>query len=93
MKTDGILKPSEPQITKHLAEIETILSKEQFIKAKQFLREFSDNLPTDEKDCGRTNQHRIDTGNTRPIRQQPRRLKLKKHQEAMDKTNEAPRGY
>uniref|UniRef100_A0A2C9LQU1 Reverse transcriptase domain-containing protein n=1 Tax=Biomphalaria glabrata TaxID=6526 RepID=A0A2C9LQU1_BIOGL len=37
-------------------------------------------------DFGRTNliQHRIDTGTTRPIRQQPRRLPLAKHQEAMD---------
>ncbi|XP_055877143.1 uncharacterized protein LOC129924683 [Biomphalaria glabrata] len=83
---DGTLKPSEPQVTKLLAEVKTILSKEQYTKAERFLREFSDILPSDEMDFGRTNliQHRIDTGNTRPIRQQPRRLPLAKHQEAMD---------
>ncbi|XP_055898069.1 uncharacterized protein LOC129928253 [Biomphalaria glabrata] len=80
------LESSEPHVTKLLTEVKTILSKEQYTKAEQFLREFSDILPSDEMDFGRTNLilHRIDTGNTRPMQQQPRRLPLAKHQEAMD---------
>ncbi|XP_055876714.1 uncharacterized protein LOC129924619 [Biomphalaria glabrata] len=82
---DKAIEQPKPQITKLLAEIETILSREQYAKAEQLIREFADIFASDEADCGRTNmvQHRIDTGNTRPIRQPPRRLPLAK-QEAID---------
>ncbi|XP_055877178.1 uncharacterized protein LOC129924709 [Biomphalaria glabrata] len=67
-----------------LGDVGENLSEEEYNKAKQLLLEFKDIMQDSENEGGRTNMvtHRIDTGNTRPIRQTPRRLPLAKQQEA-----------
>jgi hypothetical protein len=59
------------------------LTDEQIKKAKAFIRTESGAFATADEPTGRTNivQHRINTGNVKPIRQPPRRLPLAKHQE------------
>jgi hypothetical protein len=59
------------------------LTDEQIKKSKAFIRTESDAFATAEEPTGKTNivQHRINTGNVKPIRQPPRRLPLAKHQE------------
>ncbi|XP_055879412.1 uncharacterized protein LOC129925085 [Biomphalaria glabrata] len=87
---DNIIRDSTASahlhITGLLGKIKTNLSDEQYASAEKLICEFNDIFPTDETDCGRTNmvQHRIDRGNTRPIRHPPRRLPLAKQKKAMD---------
>jgi predicted aspartyl protease len=59
------------------------LTDEQIKNAKAFIRTESDAFATADDPTGRTNivQHRINTGNIKPIRQPPRRLPPAKHQE------------
>jgi predicted aspartyl protease len=59
------------------------LTDEQIKKARAFIRTESDAFATADEPTGRTNivQHRINTGNVKPIRQPPRRLSLAKHEE------------
>ncbi|KAI5743998.1 hypothetical protein M8J77_024652 [Diaphorina citri] len=58
-------------------------------KAAALISEFSDVFSLSDDDCGRTGlvKHRIDTGDSRPIRQPPRRLALAKQDEVQTMIN------
>jgi hypothetical protein len=78
-------KTKETSVEKLFLESWKHLTDEQIKKAKAFIRTKSDAFATADEPTGRTNivQHRINTGNVKPIRQPPRRLPLAKHQEVI----------
>jgi hypothetical protein len=69
------------------------LSNGEFRELEEFLAEYEDIFAVDSEDHGRTNKvyHRIDTGDTRPIRQPPRRLPLAKQAEVSEMLDDMQR--
>ena len=62
----------------------------QQLKLKAFLMEFQDSFSKDSSDMGLTNlvEHTINTGDSLPIKQHPRRIPLAKMKEAQDEIRE-----
>ncbi|KAL3265645.1 hypothetical protein HHI36_009850 [Cryptolaemus montrouzieri] len=60
------------------------LDNQQTIRVRQLIEEYHDEFATDDDKTGKTHiiRHKINTGDSQPIRQHPRRVPLAKRKEA-----------
>ena len=72
-----------PMLQKLMNDTKKTLSRSEFQKATETMAEFQDVFATNDEDYARTDlvQHRIETGNAKPIRQPPRRVPFAKQDE------------